>query len=312
MKKNILTPPNTNPSSPVHEPFFKDEPLDLSEYFDQELDWWNDEPDYEHHDSLINTTLSRINSPIVSPSACTDNKRVRTYSDNFLEPAEEKLFDGIFDLLDEDEIKEEVMEISDEIKLSGLLNDHNYCSEERIKKKTKILIPLKDLIETLQQQKSYLISSVGPGKKIIRLSNGESVTNCLLKKVANVPCASVTKNKRKNIVKVIQEVVEEEVETIVEEKVRLPVGGAGSMRKKTKAHNNMERMRRIDLRNSFEYLRKLVPVLGKAAKCSKVEILRRSEEYIRGLKMTEKKLIKEENIVRGRNEFLRGQMLSMN
>jgi len=69
-------------------------------------------------------------------------------------------------------------------------------------------------------------------------------------------------------------------------------------KKKTKAHNNMERMRRIDLRNSFDNLKKLVPILAKNPKCSKVEILKKAEEYIRNLKNCEKKFIKEEQILK--------------
>jgi len=60
----------------------------------------------------------------------------------------------------------------------------------------------------------------------------------------------------------------------------------------------MERMRRIDLRNSFDNLKKLVPVLSKSPKCSKVEILKKAEEYIRGLRGLEKKLQKEEQQLR--------------
>jgi hypothetical protein len=41
-------------------------------------------------------------------------------------------------------------------------------------KKTKILVPLKDLMQSLQQ-KSYLVSPIGPGKNIIKLTNGETV-----------------------------------------------------------------------------------------------------------------------------------------
>jgi hypothetical protein len=79
--------------------------------------------------------------------------------------------------------------------------------------------------------------------------------------------------------------------------------------KKTKTHNNMERMRRIDLRNSFDSLKKLVPPLSKSTKCSKVEILRRAEEYIRALKSLEKRLLREEASVRSRNDALKQKVL---
>jgi len=82
-----------------------------------------------------------------------------------------------------------------------------------------------------------------------------------------------------------------------------------SSKKKTKAHNNMERMRRIDLRNSFDNLKKLVPVLAKSPKCSKVEILKRAEEYVRGLRTMEKKLVKEEQLLRVRMSELKGRLV---
>lgn len=67
-------------------------------------------------------------------------------------------------------------------------------------------------------------------------------------------------------------------------------------------------MRRIDLRNSFDNLKKLVPVLSKSPKCSKVEILRRAEEYVRGLRVAEKRLGKEEGLLRVRMQELRGRL----
>jgi len=70
-------------------------------------------------------------------------------------------------------------------------------------------------------------------------------------------------------------------------------------------------MRRIDLRNSFDTLRKLVPVLSKANKCSKVEILKSATEYINGLKMIEKKISKEEQALRTRNEALRSRLAAL-
>ena len=48
-------------------------------------------------------------------------------------------------------------------------------SNGQLPKKTKILVPLKDLMETLQQ-KSFLVSPLGPGKRVIRLTgSGETV-----------------------------------------------------------------------------------------------------------------------------------------
>lgn len=80
------------------------------------------------------------------------------------------------------------------------------------------------------------------------------------------------------------------------------------LKKKTKAHNNMERMRRIDLRNSFDNLKKLVPILAKSPKCSKVEILKRAEEYVRGLRGVEKKLVKEETLLKVKMQELKSRL----
>ena len=49
---------------------------------------------------------------------------------------------------------------------------------------------------------------------------------------------------------------------------------------KRSVHNSLERQRRVDLRNSFDYLRKLVPAIEKLEKSPKVQILRKSTEYI--------------------------------
>jgi len=41
-------------------------------------------------------------------------------------------------------------------------------------KKTKILVPLKDLMDSLQH-KTFLVAPLGPGKKVIRLTGTETV-----------------------------------------------------------------------------------------------------------------------------------------
>lgn len=56
----------------------------------------------------------------------------------------------------------------------GIYSHGELLNFDNIPKKTKILVPLKSLMKTLQQ-KSFLVSSVGPGKKVIRLGRGESV-----------------------------------------------------------------------------------------------------------------------------------------
>jgi len=75
---------------------------------------------------------------------------------------------------------------------------------------------------------------------------------------------------------------------------RYKTGGASSRRKKSQKfsgdeellsqdkrdlHNNMERMRRIDLRNSFEELKALVPSLAAKDRAAKVVILREAANY---------------------------------
>lgn len=56
-------------------------------------------------------------------------------------------------------------------------------------KKTKILVPLKDLMETLQQ-KSFLVSPLGPNKKIIRFTGSDSVKGMLKKYYKNIKTSS--------------------------------------------------------------------------------------------------------------------------
>lgn len=48
---------------------------------------------------------------------------------------------------------------------------------------------------------------------------------------------------------------------------------------KRSLHNNMERQRRIDLRNAFEDLRLLIPEVSKKEKAAKVIILREASKY---------------------------------
>lgn len=52
---------------------------------------------------------------------------------------------------------------------------------------------------------------------------------------------------------------------------------------KRSLHNNMERQRRIDLRNAFEELRVLVPEVSKKDRAPKVCILREAAQYCRNL-----------------------------
>lgn len=87
------------------------------------------------------------------------------------------------DYYEEDRIKQEQVEIEIEdvkpnlhhLNSNQTLMSSSVISFDKIQKKTKILVPLKHLMETLQQ-KSYLVSPLGPGKKVIRLTGtGETV-----------------------------------------------------------------------------------------------------------------------------------------
>jgi len=73
-----------------------------------------------------------------------------------------------------------------------------------------------------------------------------------------------------------------------------------SLKKKIKAHNNMERMRRIDLRSSFDNLKVQVFAPGDPPKCSKIEILKLARICIGQLKMQEMQLENEERNLRRR------------
>jgi len=82
-----------------------------------------------------------------------------------------------------DNIIQDIEQNTTENIIKGINNDHSYAANtdidvkinfEKIQKKTKILVPLKHLMETLQQ-KSYLVSPLGPGKKVIRLTGSETV-----------------------------------------------------------------------------------------------------------------------------------------
>lgn len=64
-------------------------------------------------------------------------------------------------------------------------------------------------------------------------------------------------------------------------------------REKRSLHNSMERMRRIDLRNSFEELRQLVPSLSNKDRAAKVVILRDAAVYCSDLG-TQSRLMKNE------------------
>jgi hypothetical protein len=251
--------------------------------------------------------------------------------------------------------------------------------EESSPKKTKIIVPLKDLMETLKQ-KSFLVAPLGPGKNVIRLTgSGETVKGVFdlgakiksasmsstgglsisssgsfsctsnlsnggkgsfnskksspkLKKAVHKPkqelspCSPPTSNSRNSSSPSHFNQLHSNSNSSSSSNntnshpssASSPLSSSSSSSpsstnpngkpRKAKTHNNMERMRRIDLRNSFDTLRKLVPVLTKANKCSKVEILKSATEYINGLKVLEKRILREEYTLKSRNETLRNKL----
>lgn len=81
---------------------------------------------------------------------------------------------------------------------------------------------------------------------------------------------------------------------------------------KRNLHNNMERQRRIELRNAFEDLRRLVPEIEDKEKAPKVAILRQAAKYCDLLKDTQQESLariaemkKRQDKLRARLSFLR-------
>lgn len=181
-------------------------------------------------------------------------------------------------------------------------------------RKTKILVPLKELMETLHQ-KRFLVAPLGPGKKVIRLTGSETVKGVLGVHGSNHLSFSTTSLSKHCVPSNLTSQHRRKQKAKPKDLSSSPSPPSNSVQptisrpKKTKTHNNMERMRRIDLRNSFDSLKKLVPPLSKSTKCSKVEILRRAEEYIKALKSVEKRLVREEATTRSRNDALKVKLL---
>jgi len=182
-------------------------------------------------------------------------------------------------------------------------------------RKTKILVPLKELMETLHQ-KRFLVQPLGPGKKVIRLSGSDTVKGMLGVHASNHLSFSTASLAKHCVPQFNNNLTTTTHRRKQKSKVKDPSSPSLPNQpttpprpKKTKTHNNMERMRRIDLRNSFDSLKKLVPPLSKSTKCSKVEILRRAEEYIKALKSLEKRLVREEASMRSKNDALKVKLL---
>ncbi|CAG9860795.1 unnamed protein product [Phyllotreta striolata] len=74
---------------------------------------------------------------------------------------------------------------------------------------------------------------------------------------------------------------------------------------KRSLHNNMERQRRIDLRNAFEDLRVLVPEVSKKDRAAKVVILREASQYCEYLTQTSVNYTAHLKELKKQQEFLR-------
>lgn len=74
---------------------------------------------------------------------------------------------------------------------------------------------------------------------------------------------------------------------------------------KRSQHNSMERQRRVDLRNAFEFLRSLIPDLEATDRAAKVVILKKAANFCQGLTMKEKQFLAEKDALQKRHEILR-------
>jgi len=73
---------------------------------------------------------------------------------------------------------------------------------------------------------------------------------------------------------------------------------------KRNLHNNMERQRRIELKEFFEMLRKCVPETADNERASKVSILQKAEKYIKSLKQKSELLMPEIEMLRKKQAML--------
>ena len=69
-------------------------------------------------------------------------------------------------------------------------------------------------------------------------------------------------------------------------------------------HNSLERQRRVDLRNAFEYLRQLVPDTKILEKAPKVQILKKAALHCKNLQHTEQRLLREKEKLKKQIEEL--------
>lgn len=89
-------------------------------------------------------------------------------------------------------------------------------------------------------------------------------------------------------------------------KSRFATDSESDSKEKRDMHNNMERMRRIDLRNSFEELKALIPSLVVKERAPKVQILQEAASYCTELKFESRKLTSQVAALRKEQERLRG------
>lgn len=80
---------------------------------------------------------------------------------------------------------------------------------------------------------------------------------------------------------------------------------------KRSLHNNMERQRRIDLRNAFEDLRLLVPDVSKKERAAKVVILREASQYCTFLTNSHHNYLTHIEELKKKQEWLRSRVSSL-
>ena len=77
---------------------------------------------------------------------------------------------------------------------------------------------------------------------------------------------------------------------------------------KRSQHNSMERQRRVDLRNAFEFLRSLIPDLEATDRAAKVVILKKAANFCQGLTSRERQFVSEKDALQKRQEMLRKRL----
>ena len=62
------------------------------------------------------------------------------------------------------------------------------------------------------------------------------------------------------------------------------------MQNEREQHNQMERLRRIELKNEFDKLKSLIPEIARSEKVSKLNVLNYSAEYVKKLERLDQRL----------------------